>query len=249
MKIIFKILAICLIVLFFSCKEDAEMPKVSYKKADKKQAEQVQDTSKIYVSGLPVQFENTDYLIFPVGNLNIADYSDSKYASSRGNENTNFNVANNMENQITGYLQNLKFQKTDSDSIVSLTQKPMMIQTVDYLQSIAQKTKKQILVYFVEDSDTNADNKMDANDIKSLYLSDISGANFTKISTDVQEVLDWKVIESKNRLYFRAVEDTNKNGKFDKNDKIHYNYVNLLDKQWTTTEFMTPQVVDAQSKK
>ena len=221
-----------------SCKEEVAKPKVSYNKNEKTEPEQVKDTVKINVSGLPIQFENTEYLIFPIGNLNVSENTDSKYASARTNENTNFNISNNMENQITGYLENLQFQKVNSDSITSLTKKPMMIQTVDYLQTIALKSKKQILVYFVEDLDTNEDNKLDTNDIKSLYLSDISGANFTKISANVQEVLDWKVIESKNRIYFRTVEDTNKNGKFDRNDKIHYYYVNLLDKDWKSVEFM-----------
>ena len=143
-----------------------------------------------------------------------------------------------MDNEITGFMQNLKFQKTDSDSLVSLTDKPILIHSVNFLSTIAQKSKQQILVYLTEDTDTNKDQKLDNSDIKSLYLSDISGKRFTKISTDVQEVLDWKIIESKNRLYFRAIEDTNKNGMFDKNDKIHYNYVNLLEAEWKAIEFM-----------
>ncbi|MBC7640999.1 MAG: hypothetical protein H7174_01465 [Flavobacterium sp.] len=249
MKNIFKIIALLLILIILSCKEDAEKPKVSYNKIDKNVTEQKQDTTKIVVAGLPIQFEGTNYLIYPIGNLNTIDIVDSKYDSSRGNATTNFNVANNMENEITGYLLNLKFQKTDSDSLISLTKKPMMIQTVDYLKSVAVRTKQQILVYLIEDSDTNEDNKLDSSDIKSLYLSDISGAKFTKISTDVQEVLDWKLIESRNRIYFRAVEDTNKNGKFDKNDKLHYNYVNLLDKEWKAVEFMQPQEVTSPPNK
>jgi hypothetical protein len=42
-----------------------------------------------------------------------------------------------------------------------------------------------------------------------MYLSKISGEKFTKISSDFQELIDWKLIES-NRLYYRTVEDTNK---------------------------------------
>ena len=114
----------------------------------------------------------------------------------------------------------------------------MLIQSVNYLQTIAIKTRQQILLYLVADTDTNEDGKLDSNDIKSLYLSDISGSRFTKISSELQEVLDWKIIESKNRLYFRTVTDNNKNGKFDKNDKLHYNSVNLLDKDWKAIEFM-----------
>lgn len=232
-----KILFFLSILIFFGCKEEAEKPKLSYNKIDKKVVQQKQDTTKIAVAGLPIQFDLTDYLIYPIGNINSLYDGSSKIYDSRSEETTSYNIANSMDNEITGYLQNLKFQKIDSDSLISLTKKPMLIQSVNYLPSIAIKTRQQILVYLLADADTNEDGKLDTNDIKSLYLSDISGAKFTKVSTDVQEVIDWKIIDSKNQLYFRAVEDTNKNGKFDKNDKIHYNYINLLEKVWESNEF------------
>lgn len=238
MKNLFQILSVLSILIFFSCKEEAEKPKLSYNKADKKATEQKQDTTKILVAGLPIQFDSTDYLIYPVGNINSNSDWASKTYESRSEESTSYNVANSMDNEITGYLTNLKFQKVNSDTLVSLTDKSVLIQSVNYLPTIALKTRQQILIYLIADADTNKDGKLDTNDIKSLYLSDISGQRFTKISTDVQEVLDWKIIDSKNQLYFRAVEDTNKNGKFDKNDKIHYNFINLLEKEWKAIEFM-----------
>ena len=236
MRNIFQLLTIVSILVLVSCKNNEEKPKLSYK-IDKKVVEQKQDTAKIDVAGLPIQFETTNYLIYPIANINFNNNSSKSFEwKYEGNE--SFNVANNMDNEITGFMQNLKFQKTDSDSLVSLTDKPILIHSVNFLSTIAQKSKQQILVYLTEDTDTNKDQKLDNSDIKSLYLSDISGKRFTKISTDVQEVLDWKIIESKNRLYFRAIEDTNKNGMFDKNDKIHYNYVNLLEAKWKAIEFM-----------
>jgi hypothetical protein len=39
------------------------------------------------------------------------------------------------------------------------------------------------------------------------------------------------VIESNNRLYYRTVEDTNKNGQFDKKDVVNYYYIDLS-KEW-----------------
>jgi hypothetical protein len=45
-----------------------------------------------------------------------------------------------MENEITGYLQNLKFQKTDSDSIRPLTDKPALI-TNNHLKSVSDRAK------------------------------------------------------------------------------------------------------------
>ncbi len=237
MKNLIKIISVLAIITIIGCKEEIEKPKLSYKN-DNKVVEQKLDTTRIAVAGLPIQFDLTDYLIYPIGNLNSNYENSSKIYDSRSEENTSFNVANNMDNEITGYLQNLKFQKIDSDSLISLTNKPMLIQSVNYLPLLAVKSRQQTLVYLLADADTNDDGKLDYNDIKSLYLSDISGAKFTKISNEVQEVLDWKIIDSKNRLYFRAIEDTNKNGKFDKNDKIHYNFINLLEKDWKAVEFM-----------
>ena len=143
-----------------------------------------------------------------------------------------FTISNYGEFEITGFLQNLKFQKIDSDSIKKLTDKPVLIQTATYLKSVADKTNNQIMVYTMVDMDTNKDGKVDTSDIKALYLSEISGEKFTKISYDFQELIDWKLIGSKNRLYYRTIEDTNKNGEFDKKDVINYYYIDLSKKEW-----------------
>jgi hypothetical protein len=116
-----------------------------------------------------------------------------------------------MENRDYWLFTKLKFQKTDSDSIRPLTDKPVLIQTATYLKSVLIELK-QIMVYTMFDADTNRDGKLDSSDIKSLYLSEISGKRFTKVSMDLQELIDWKLIDSKSRLYFRTVEDTNKMG-------------------------------------
>ena len=95
------------------------------------------------------------------------------------------------------------------------------------------------MVYTLVDADTNKDGKINQNDIRALYLSTTSGTKLTKISTDFQEVIDWNIIERTSRLYFRSIEDVNKNGAFDKNDKVHYHYVNLLANDWKV-EMYTP---------
>jgi hypothetical protein len=85
--------------------------------------------------------------------------------------------------------------------------------------------------------DSNKDGKLDSNDIKDLYISTIDGSNFKKLSVEFQEFIDWNVIDSQNRLYFRTIEDINKNGAFDKDDKVHYQYVDLLDKELKVVEY------------
>jgi hypothetical protein len=85
--------------------------------------------------------------------------------------------------------------------------------------------------------DTNKDDKLDSNDIKSLYLSKIDGTSFKKVSEEIMELIDWNLVESKNRLYFRSIEDTNKNGEFDKNDVIHYHFIDLSSKDWKVQDY------------
>lgn len=225
------------VLVLASCKEEVEKPKVIYDGANKEKPYSKIDSTQIAIADLPIQIEGTDYLIHPVGDLRVYERgTKSRYGSSSVID-LSFTISNFGENEITGYLQNLKFQKINSDSIRALTDKQVLIQTATYLSGIADKTNKKIMVYTLFDIDSNRDGKLDTSDIKSLYLSDISGSDFTKISVNFQELIDWSLIESQNRLYFRTVEDTNKNGQFDKNDVVHYNYINLANSDWKVESY------------
>jgi hypothetical protein len=220
------------ILLLTSCKEEVEKPKVTYDGTNRAKELSKADSTQIQIADLPLQMEGTQYLLHPIADLSIRERGvKSRYGSSSVND-LSFTISNYGEYEITGFLQNIKFQKVDSDSIKKLTERPVLIQTATYLKSVADKTNNQIMVYTMVDMDTNKDGKLDTSDIKALYLSDISGDRFTKMSSDFQELIDWKLIGSKNRLYFRTVEDTNKNGQFDKNDVVNYYYINLSNREW-----------------
>ncbi|AOW11146.1 hypothetical protein [Flavobacterium gilvum] len=225
------------LLLLASCKEDVEKPKVIYDASKGVKEPAKVDTTQIKIADLPIQMEGTNYLIHPVGDLSVYEKgAKTKYGSSSVND-LSFTISNESENEITGYLQNLKFQKIGSDSIKALTDKPVLIQTATYLKKVSDKLKKQIMVYAMMDMDTNKDGKLDVSDITTLYLSEISGEKLTKVSADYQELIDWNLIESQNRLYFRTVEDTNKNGRFDSNDVVHYNYIDLTSKDWKAESY------------
>jgi len=238
MKNSLKYIALAIIGTLVSCKDDVEkQPKVIYDASNKAKIVDKTDSTQIEIADLPIQMEGTNYLIHPVGDLRVYERgSKSRYGSSSVND-LSFTISNLGDFEITGYLQNLKFQKTDSDSIRALSNKPVLILTATYLKPVADKTQNQVMVYTLADSDTNKDGKIDSGDIKTLYLSNISGENFTKISEDFQELVDWSLIESKNRLYFRTIEDTNQNGQFDKNDVLHYNYIDLASKKWEVKNY------------
>jgi len=210
-------------VMIFSCQEEKAKPKVKYTGKEVKSL--LKDTTKLEVADLPIQFEGSNILVYAIGNLTVGDINKKgSYESTSAYEGVSgFHVSNSMENEITGYLQNLKFQQIGTDSLQVLTDKVMLIERVSFVKS------NKTLVYVLADADTNQDGLIDSNDIKSLYISTELGKNFTKISTELQELIDWKFIESANKIYFRTIEDANKNGEFDKKDTIHYHVVNLKD--------------------
>lgn len=227
-------------LFFTACKEEAaEKPKVTYDKIKTQKAAPIADTAQIEVADLPIHIPGTNYLIHPVGDLSVygGGSTRTKYDSSSSVSDIGFTISNYSEGEIAGYLRNLKFQEIGSDSIKPLSKEPLLIQSATFLKSVSEKTKQQIMVYALADMDTNKDGKLDANDIKSLYLSEMGGGRLTKVSADFQELIDWSLTESINRLYFRTIEDTNKNGEFDKNDAVHYHYIDLSNKDWKVSDY------------
>ncbi len=232
------LLSFVLLVSLVSCKQEQETPKVSYEASKSKDVKVTPDSSGLKVADLPILMEGTNYLIHPVGNVRLVDRENKVYGSSKTHQ-VSYAISNYNQNEITGYFDNLHFQHIDSTSIKPLTTKKVQIQTATFLNTIAAKIKKQIMVYTLVDADTNKDGSTDQNDIKSLYVSTMSGEKFTKLTEAFQELIDWNIIEAQKRLYFRCIEDTNKNGAFDKNDKVHYHFVDLSANEWKV-EVYTP---------
>lgn len=224
------------IAFLASCKEKTETPKVIYEDTKTVKTPVKADSSQIKIADLPIHMEGTKYLIHAIGDVRIYEGTSRTYGTSKTNS-VSYAISNYNRFELTGYFENLKFQHIDSTALRPLTDKKVQIQTATFLNTIADKSKKQILVYTLVDMDTNKDGKLDANDIKSLYISEFNGSKFTKISQDFQELIDWNIVEAQNRLYYRTIEDINKNGAFDKNDLVHYYFVELLSPDWKTQKY------------
>jgi hypothetical protein len=220
------------VLIVLACNKKQEQPKVIYETPAQTKIESKIDTTQIKIADLPIAMEGTPFLIHPIGDVRIYDgRSKSSYGSSSAGM-VSYSVSNYNRFEITGYLHNLHFQHKDSVSYTPLTDAKVIIQTATYLNAIADKIKKQLMIYTLADQDTNRDGKIDANDIKSLYISTIAGTRFTKLTPDFQELVDWNLIEFQNRIYFRTIEDTNKNGEFDKHDQMRYFFLDLTADAW-----------------
>lgn len=221
---------LCFMTLI-SCQKQEETPKVIYENTEEitEVSYQKIDSTEIKIADLPVKFTGTNYLLHPVGDVRVYNTGSSKYGSSKTNQ-VSYTISNYSSPEITGFISNVMFQHKDSLSLKPLTNNRMEILSITYLDELALKTQKQFLVYTLVDVDTNRDGRYDSNDIKTLYLSHIDGTSFTKLTPDFHELLEWKIIDHK--LYFRSIEDINKNGEFDSKDAVHYSYVDLLNDEW-----------------
>lgn len=232
------ILILAITTIFFVSCGNEKKPKVIYpENEDIETAELKRDSTQIEIADIPIHIDSTEYLIHPIGEYKMYGSRGKVYFGSSSYGSGSFSISNYNRYEITGDLHNLKFQKIDSENLSMLTTKNIRIKSISFLRDMFDDTKKRILVYRVLDKDTNRDNKLDDNDIKTLYISNIDGTNFTKLTAEFQELIDWKVLGINNRLYFRSIEDTNKNGEFDKEDKVHYQYVDFNIGKLKVTEY------------
>lgn len=217
--------ALFTVSVFFSCKKNEEnKAKVVYDTKKESKTTEKESFSEIEVVDLPIQFKSSNYLLYPVGKVILNNKYSAKSAASyaattRGGS---FTISNFMDPEITGNFQNILFQAVDSANFKPLTEEKVLITNINYLDEIAFRTDRKYLLYIVYDMDTNHDQLMDTNDVKALYLSKDNGEDFRKLSNDFEEVLDWKIIPESGVLLYRTLTDTNKNGLFEKGDRINF---------------------------
>nr|WP_305069583.1 hypothetical protein [Flavobacterium covae] len=120
------------IISLGSCKEE-EKPKVKYDRYVK-QVEIKKDTTRLLVADLPIYFSSSNVLIYPMGELRVSDLKKGNYDGDKMDMN-GFNVSNVLDEELTGYLQNVKFQEIGKDSLHVLTDKSVLIERMTYLKS------------------------------------------------------------------------------------------------------------------
>ena len=112
--------------------------------------------------------------------------------------------------------------------------------------TLIDKTGNKYFLYRVIDRDYNNDGKINSNDIGSLYISNIDGTSFLKLTKDREDVRynenEW--IHSVNRYYFKTLEDSNKDGFFDTKDKIHYYYIEFNEGNYKVVEYNPLEILN-----
>uniref|UniRef100_UPI0040482318 hypothetical protein n=1 Tax=Roseivirga sp. TaxID=1964215 RepID=UPI0040482318 len=232
-------IAISVSLVLCSCGKESK-PTVVYpdSTSNEENAQRELDTTLVLNGELPLHFKKTDYLIFPIGAIKSSTRGLTKpYSGSASNGDFSLSMGYLSDYSYVGNLDNLKIQHSDSLNFRSITNKNLKIRSFKFLEVIQKEIGINLLVLNVTDNDTNKDGELNEDDVESLYLSHISGKNFKKLTLDYQELLDWRVIEVNRKLYFRTLEDIDRNGEFNKSDKIHHFYVSLESENFDIIEY------------
>jgi hypothetical protein len=195
----------------------------------------VNDTTKVLVAELPVKFDSTDVLIFPIGLIQMQERGAISKISSFSYNSTNASsgyYANTDD--LQGNLINLIFRNQRGEER-KLTHRQIKIRSIRFLRELSKKNK--YLLYFISDQETNGDKELDQSDIESIYISRIDGTEFKKISQRRHEFYDYTIIKNESKIYFRTLEDKNKDGEFNSQDKFHYYTISFSSTGYSVEEF------------
>lgn len=232
-------IAILISVALCSCGNDSK-PTIVYPNvtSNDEKVPTALDTTLFLNGELPIHFKKTDYLLFPIGPIKVSTRGLTKlYSGSASNGDLSFNIGYLSGSSYSGDLDNLKIQHLDSSNFRPITKQNLKIRSLEFLESIQKEAGLNLIVLRITDNDTNNDGELNNDDVESLYLSHISGENFKKLTIDYHELLDWRVLDINRKVYFRTLEDIDKNGEFNKKDKIHHYYVSLENEVFDIVEY------------
>ena len=204
-----KYLTLLILILIISCTNKQPQRIVYPENQNEELTEKpiiIEETKDKLIAHLPQKLDSTNYIVFPINRLSINNsktrISKVSYSSSR------YNIP----------LENLIFENILTGKTHQLTKEKIKI--LSYQQLFGKKrTSEKIIIYKVISNDSNQDGYLDNNDIASLYISDSDGFNFKQLSKPNEQLLEWNYLYETKKVYFRTVEDTDKNGMFDNNDK------------------------------
>ena len=110
---------------------------------------------------------------------------------------------------------------------------------ISYYHQLQDKKENRYFLYRVIDRDYNKDGKMNSDDVESLYISNIDGTSFSKLTKDKENVQynDKAWIHSIDRYYFTTLKDSDKNGSFDPKDEMHHYYIQFNSGGYNVVEY------------
>jgi hypothetical protein len=230
-------------ILFYACGQGRT--KINHEAVDTISVvdDRIKDTTKILVSELPVKFDSTDILLFAIGLVDLQE--SGRYSKIGSGSYSSSDIASayfNSDNLIGNFVNIVFHDKNGNEK--KLTDKKVKIRSVNFLRGIYKTTKTGFLLYSISDRDSNGDKELDHSDLEALYISKIDGTDFKKLTKELHEFYDWSFIKGENRIYFRTLEDKDKDGELDNKDKFHYYFIDFLGGKYSVTEYNPTKIFE-----
>jgi len=228
-----KTFLLLLIILTISCSEKENEKKIVYENINGQfENPKITDTLKNnpkskLITGLPFKLDSASTIIFPIAEIKLRTEKRkiTKIGSYSGSSFTFFAIGSYNNREYYGHLDNLIFENIENGKKHLLTNDRIKIKTFGQLYK-NQSTPIKKIIYEIITNDSNKDNELNENDLKNLYVSGINGENLKMISKINEDLIDWTFLND-NFLYFRTIEDSNKNGEMEENDTLHIYKTNL----------------------
>lgn len=185
------------------------------------------DTTKTLEVILPTLLDSANQILVHEVFITNNSGKRSSYSSSKMKEAY-------MEERI-----NLIFEDQINGKSYLLTDKQIQITSYNIIGRSNQRGSQGLIMYNVIDADYNNDGKIDYKDIRSIYIGNIAGTTFNKITKDREQFIEGKWLTSlpQSRYYFTTREDSNKDGFFDERDAMHYYYIQFSGLEYQVVEY------------
>jgi hypothetical protein len=230
-----KIVSICLIligVFLISCEENKKTTVLTDEANINVEDFKIEkDSTAIKVLKLPIYIDSTQFLYHPIAIERIYDQEDFSISKSRYKSYDT--SANYNHYTFSGAYAGFIVEDMETGNKISVVKEEINISSVRIFNKLEHNPRVEFVIYEGYNLDTNKDEKLNYNDLKALFISDLNGANFTKLTLDFEELNGQKFIVENDQLYFQTQRDINNNGIFDAEDGYR-NYVVDLQKELKT---------------
>lgn len=185
--------------------------------------------SKKLFADIPFSFDSLKYLYFPIGETNESFKMNVRsFASSYSKTAKSYSLGYVSDRDVSCNLNNLLIRPKNIATFKLLTKSDLRIKSLNYLYRIDTIFGIDRFIYRIIDSDSNKDTYLNDDDLVGLYTSKTNGDDLKRVSPKNQQLIDWETIDLQGLLYFRTMEDIDRNGAFDDKDRINLYEYNLI---------------------
>ncbi len=213
------------------CSCNRNEPRIVYDENDKNEPlENITDSEnenyEKLIADLPFSFDSLEFLYFPIGETNESFKMNVRsFASSYSKTSKSYSLGYVRGRNVNCNLNNIMIRPKNSSTFKLLTNSDLKIKSLNYLYRIDTLHGIDRFIFRIIDSDSNKDTFINDDDLVGLYSSKTNGEDLKRISPKNQQLIDWETVDLQGLLYFRTMEDIDRNGEFDDKDRINlYEY-------------------------